>query len=213
MSTRVYLLRHAETATPHVFHGAESDVDLSERGRRQAQALAPVLAPLAPAAVVSSGMRRAIATATPLADACGRRLRIEADLHERKVGSLGGTSVRDPGVWPETVRRWIAGDLDFASPGAESFAQIRDRVLPVWEKLAHDYRDAFFVIVAHGVVCRVLILSLITGLTPADWHRLDPTPNVAVNELVKHGDTWQALRLNAKMIDEGIDAHDPTRIA
>ena len=28
--TRVYLLRHAESAVPHVFHGAESDVGLSE---------------------------------------------------------------------------------------------------------------------------------------------------------------------------------------
>ena len=40
MPTRVLLLRHAETATPHLFHGAESDVGLSERGRRQADAVA-----------------------------------------------------------------------------------------------------------------------------------------------------------------------------
>ena len=34
MSTHVYLLRHAETAAPKVFHGFESDIDLSERGLR-----------------------------------------------------------------------------------------------------------------------------------------------------------------------------------
>jgi broad specificity phosphatase PhoE len=202
VATRVYLLRHAETATPEVFHGAESDVDLSERGRRQALALAARLAPLAPSAVVSSAMRRAVATAMPLADACVRPLRIEPHLHERKVGILGGTSVRDPRIWPETVRRWIAGDLDYASPGAESFAQIRDRVLPVWHHLADDYRDESFVIVAHGIVCRVLILNVVAGFTHADWHRLDPTANVAVNELLEEGGIWQAVRLNANMIDE-----------
>ena len=38
--TRVYLLRHAETAQPDVFHGYESNVDLGPRGVRQAEALA-----------------------------------------------------------------------------------------------------------------------------------------------------------------------------
>jgi probable phosphoglycerate mutase len=202
VSTRVYLLRHAETATPHVFHGAESDVDLSERGRRQAAAIAPVLAALAPVAVVSSAMRRAIATATPIAQACHVPLRIEPALHERKVGSLAGTSVREPGIWPETVRRWIAGDLDYASPGAETFAEIRDRVVPVWRTLAREYESKPFVIIAHGVVCRVLLLSLVAGLTPADWHKFDPTPNVAVNELVWEKSGWRPVRINAKVIEE-----------
>src|SRR5437879_1069482 len=33
-TTRVWLLRHAETANPAVFHAAESDVGLSARGQR-----------------------------------------------------------------------------------------------------------------------------------------------------------------------------------
>src|SRR4051812_13317991 len=58
--TRVFLLRHAESADPTVFHGAESDVGLSERGERQAHAVAAVLAAHRPTAVVSSAMRRAV---------------------------------------------------------------------------------------------------------------------------------------------------------
>jgi broad specificity phosphatase PhoE len=65
MPTRVLLLRHAETANPVIFHGAESDVGLSERGRQQADAIAPILAAHSPTAIISSGMRRAIDTATP----------------------------------------------------------------------------------------------------------------------------------------------------
>ena len=45
MPTRVLLLRHGETTDPLVFHGAESDVGLSGRGRRQAEAAAAALAP------------------------------------------------------------------------------------------------------------------------------------------------------------------------
>ena len=63
MPTRVWLLRHAESAVPTVFHGAESDIGLSDRGRRRVDALVPDLAAHNPDAVVSSGMQRAILTA------------------------------------------------------------------------------------------------------------------------------------------------------
>src|SRR5271154_633843 len=91
MPTRVLLLRHAESADPSVFHGAESDIGLSARGRRQATAVARVLTELHPDHVVSSAMTRALETARPIAAACGVKVRVEPDLHERRVGSLSGT--------------------------------------------------------------------------------------------------------------------------
>src|SRR5262249_22965514 len=137
--TRVLLLRHAETANPLIFHGAESDVDLSDRGRRQAQAIADYLAGYHPAVVVSSALRRALATAEPIAAHCGVPLRIEPDLHERRVGVLSGTPTNLPeGPWPETVRRWVAGQTGYATPGAESFDDLRARLLPVWERVTGE---------------------------------------------------------------------------
>ena len=103
MPTRVLLLRHAETASPLIFHGAESDIGLSERGRRQADAIAPVLAARAPSAIISSGMRRALDTASPIARACGLPLRIEPSLHERRVGALSGTPTQS-GTYDITVQ-------------------------------------------------------------------------------------------------------------
>ena len=79
MPTRVYLLRHAETANPYVFHGAESDVGLSDKGRRQADAIAPYLAAKLPDVVVSSNMLRARATALPIARASGLRRLLWSD--------------------------------------------------------------------------------------------------------------------------------------
>ncbi len=40
LTTRVLLLRHAETAAPDRFHGAESDIGLGARGFLQAEAVA-----------------------------------------------------------------------------------------------------------------------------------------------------------------------------
>ena len=196
MPTRVLLLRHAESADPTVFHGAESDVGLSERGRRQAAAVAAALAALTPDVVVSSAMRRARDTAEPVARACGLPSRVEPALHERRVGALGGTPVDGQGVWPETLRRWVAGDTDHAPPGAESYDAIRGRVLPVWERLTAEYEGKTLVVVAHGIVCKVLLLSVLPGHTAADWHRVGPVDNAAVRELVHDGSAWSAVRIH-----------------
>jgi broad specificity phosphatase PhoE len=195
-ATRVYLLRHAETAAPNVFHGAESDIGLSERGHRQAAAIAPVLAALSPDVIVSSAMRRARDTATPIAAACGLPLHQESQLHERRVGALSGCSFQHGDVWPETLRRWMAGDTDFAPEGAESFDAIRRRVLPVWERLTTEWAGRSLAIVAHGVVCKVLLFSLVPGLSVADWQRIGPIQNVALHELFNNGDGWRLLRCN-----------------
>jgi broad specificity phosphatase PhoE len=196
MPTRVLLLRHAESADPTIFHGAESDVDLSERGRLQAERVAAVLAVDKPSVVVSSAMRRAVATAEPIARMAGVPHRLEPALHERCVGTLSGTptGLRD-GVWPDTLRRWIAGEIEYAPDGAESFATIRRRVLPVWHRLAEELDGRTYVIVAHGVVNRVLLLSLLSQFTVADWHRI-ATSNVGVCELVREAEVWRAVRLN-----------------
>jgi probable phosphoglycerate mutase len=197
MPTRVLLLRHAESANPLIFHGAESDVGLSERGRRQAEAIAPVLAAETPHVIISSAMRRARDTAEPIARACGVYVHIEPALHERRVGALSGTPTgRHEGAWPDTLRRWIAGDTAFAPPGAESFDDIRDRVLPAWHGLTTRHAGQTIVLVAHGVVCKVLLFSLLSGYSVADWHRIGPIHNVSISELLREGDHWRAVRVN-----------------
>jgi broad specificity phosphatase PhoE len=196
MPTRVLLLRHAETVSPLIFHGAESDVELSERGRRQAQAIAPVLAAEHPHVVVSSAMRRARETATPIAQACGVPLHIEPDLHERGVGNLCGTPTQgDDGVWPSTLERWMAGETAFAPPGAESFDDVQRRVVPVWQRVTMDHAGKTIILVAHGIVCRVLLLSLVPGYSVRDWHRIK-THNVAISELLRAGNEWRAVRID-----------------
>ncbi|HWG42762.1 MAG TPA: histidine phosphatase family protein [Gemmataceae bacterium] len=197
MPTRVLLLRHAESANPLIFHGAESDIALSERGRRQAETIAPLLAAEMPQVVVSSAMCRARDTATPIARACGVALRIEPDLHERRVGALGGTPTQQrEGVWPDTLRRWMAGETAYAPPGAESFDDIRQRVLPVWERITAEYAGQTIVIVAHGVVCKVLLCTLLPEYAVSDWNRIGPIRNAAVSELIRDGEVWRAVRVN-----------------
>ena len=208
MPTHIYLLRHAETAKPTVFHGAESDIGLSEKGYRQAEIIADVLAPKQPDVVISSGMIRAMNTALPLARRCGLTLQTEPNLHERKVADLSGLPFDGHGgVWPETMRRWMAGEPSYAHPGAESFDDLCARLLPIWHRLVHEHAGKTLVVIAHGIVCKVLLLNLLTGWSVADWERLGPIHNAAVTELLYENDGWRALRLNerpAELIAAGL---------
>lgn len=189
-------MRHAQTDRPGIFHGYESDADLSPLGYRQAAVMAPVVASWKPDAIISSGMRRARLTAEPMAAACGLSLRIEPELHERKVGVLVGTSATSEwGIWPDTLRHWLDGDTGHAPEGAESFDAIQARVLPVWERITTEFASRSVVIVAHGIVCRVILLSVAEGYSLKDWPRLGRVANVSYSELQKEEGKWKAIRI------------------
>jgi broad specificity phosphatase PhoE len=153
-------------------------------------------------------MRRALDTAGPIARACGLGLRVEPDLHERRVGAMSGTptAAGPDGPWPSTLQRWMLGETGYAPPGAESFDDMRRRLLPAWQRVTGEAAGRTLVVVAHGVVCKVLLLSLLPGLGVADWQRLGPIDNVAVHELLRGdepGAAWQALRVNDRPFAAG----------
>ena len=194
----VWLVRHAESATPMLFHGAESDEELGAHGLRQSDALAGWFAEQNPTAVVSSAMRRAVQTAAPIAAACGVPRLVEPQLHERRVGPLSRRP-REEGdrVWEETLAHWEAGDTAFAHPGMESFDAIRDRTLPAFRRVVESLPGGRVVIVCHGVVCKVLLLSLVRGYSAADWTRIGRALNASVSELVPDAGGWLARQLLA----------------
>jgi broad specificity phosphatase PhoE len=68
-------------------------------------------------------------------------------------------------------------------------------VLPVWQRLTQEHAGRTFVVVAHGIICRVLLLTLLPGYSVADWQRI-ATPNVGVSELIESEGIWQAERIS-----------------
>ncbi|MBY0232077.1 MAG: histidine phosphatase family protein [Gemmataceae bacterium] len=198
--TRLLLLRHAESADPSVFHGAESDIGLSPRGRAQAERVAAWLAGQGVEALACSAMLRARDTAAPIARLCGLVPEIEPDLHERRVGVMGGTPTgRREGPWMDTVRAWMAGDTSATFGGAESFDEMRDRVVPVLERIAARHAGKTVAVVAHGAIIKTVLLSLLPGRSAAEWLAFGPIHNTAVSELVREEAGWRAVRLNERV--------------
>jgi broad specificity phosphatase PhoE len=194
--TRLLLIRHAETSAPDVFHGAESDIGLSDWGQRQAALLADRLRDVGARALYCSAMQRAVATAVAIGEACGLRPTIAASLHERKIGPLSGLS-REQGwdIYAQSKTRWMTGEMEFSHPGGESFGDIRRRVFPVIQEICRRHAGETIIVVAHGVVIRVLLLSLLEDLQPADFDRI-AIDFASINDLRSDGKRWRAYTLN-----------------
>ncbi len=194
--TRILLARHAETSAPDRFHGAESDIGLSIWGARQAEQLGRWLERAGAKALYCSGLRRAVETTVPIGRACGLEPILIESLHERRIGPLSGVSREDGwATYAETKARWMAGELEFTHPGGESFADIRCRVVPILQELAERHRGETIIVVAHGVVIRVALISLVAGFVPSDFDQI-AIDFASVNDLGFDGASWIARTLN-----------------
>jgi broad specificity phosphatase PhoE len=202
--TRLLLMRHAETSAPDLFHGAESDVGLGERGIAQSREVGRAIrrgdwhgiAPETP--ILSSGQLRARQTAGWIRETIGPASRattpIEA-LHERRMGPMSGMAKSEGWtIYEQTKERWMAGDLEFTHEGGESFAAIRDRVVPVFAEVARAARGSTIVLVCHGIVIRVFLSSALAELSPADFDRIS-LQFVTPHDLLWDGEGWRANRI------------------
>jgi 2,3-bisphosphoglycerate-dependent phosphoglycerate mutase len=194
--TRLLLARHAETAAPDRFHGAESDIGLSDRGILQADQLGRSLQAAGAVALYSSSMRRARETAQAVGVVCSLTPVEKPSLHERRIGPLSGKSLEDGwSVYEACKRRWISGDLEYSHEGGESFADIRRRVVPIFDELAATHASETIIVVAHGVVIRVMITTMVRAFQPVDFDRV-AIDFASVNDLWHDGTAWIARGLN-----------------
>ncbi|MEX2375541.1 MAG: histidine phosphatase family protein [Dehalococcoidia bacterium] len=166
------LVRHGESAgnVGGVIQGW-SDAALTETGTSQAEAVASRLTGRLIAAVYTSPLQRARATARPIADRAGIDLTELAGLRERNYGEAQGLT------WSEAAARWPVGeaahDRDWASgvPGVESIDQLRNRAVDVVEELLDRHSDDIAVCVSHGGTL-VQIIAHFFGLPAGTWPRI-----------------------------------------
>jgi broad specificity phosphatase PhoE len=143
-------------------------------------------------------MRRARETAGLIAGACGLEMVVVEGLHERRMGDLSGMAKADGWeLYVGEMDRWMAGELDFARDGAETFAEVRDRAVPALEGLAERFEGRTIVVVAHGVLIRIALASLLDDRGPEDFDRIG-IDNGAVNDLRCEGGLWRAAALNVR---------------
>jgi probable phosphoglycerate mutase len=148
----IVLVRHGETALNAARVLQPADTPLSARGQAQAAAVARRLAARGDvAAVLSSDLPRAWATAQAIADAAAAPLQSTALLQERNFGALRGRPYDGLGFDPLQMAE--------APPGGESAAEFERRVQAAFVDMCRHAGalDADLVVVTHGLLIRRLL--------------------------------------------------------
>jgi glucosyl-3-phosphoglycerate phosphatase len=169
MTDRLILVRHGES-TWNAEHRLQGQLDppLSELGREQARALAPVLGELPGEQVICSDLARARETAELLGL---RPARFEPGWREIDVGEWAGRTAAEIDAQADAVTNWRGGPR--TAPDGESWAAFTRRVAGEVDALVAA--GGPWLVVCHGGCIRVAVAHV----TGADPLRLGSPPNAS----------------------------------
>ena len=186
--TTVYLARHGESDwnAANRFQG-HSDRPLTELGRKQAHALADLVAGERVEAIYSSSLERALETARIVGARTGLDVTTRDDLREVDTGSWSGLSRAEVKQrFPEGFERWVSGDAGWDD--GESYEQMAARVLAALREIAAAHPAGRVLVVSHGGPIRA-IQAAANGMDIHEYRRIRPVePNAHLSKVaVKDG--------------------------
>jgi probable phosphoglycerate mutase len=202
--TVLFLVRHGEADSN--FHGrigGHSPVELTARGRRQAALAAGAIAALAPTAVISSDLVRAVQTAEPIAAATGHDLVLEPRLRERSLGVFDGLAFTEAEArYPEAWKRLMARDPEAVPDGGETTDAVFGRVSAAVDDLVAHHAGGRVVIVTHGLAL-FHAFAHVCGLGSPSRHQrvFVLVDNASITHLEHRrgddqADQWRIVRIN-----------------
>ena len=143
MLTRVYLMRHGEVANDgQKRYNGHIDVDITEAGVEQMRRLAGMLADKPIKAVYSSDLIRSVKGADIIAKQLDLSFTPLRQLRERSVGVWEGLTADEiKERFPEEFQLWRADLLNYRPTGGECVTDVRDRIIPEYERLVAAHPD------------------------------------------------------------------------
>jgi len=212
VSRRLVLWRHGQTAWNAEGRAqGQRDVPLDGTGIGQARAAASRLASLGPAAIVSSDLRRAAATAAELATLTGLEVRYDRRLREVDFGDREGlTMAESMARFPDVTRRWLRSE-DVRFPGGETYRETADRFAAALVDLAAAMgSDDTVVVVAHGGAMRVGTGAFL-GFPPSLWRAFGGFANCNWAVLIEARLGWRIDEWNAGSLPQPVMSDDEPR--
>ncbi len=164
---KVFICRHGETEWNLLgkFQGVADSV-LTEKGIEQAEQTAKTLAGAKPAAIYTSDLKRAVATAEIIARPHNLKPIPVHELHEINAGKLEGhTKEESDKLFSKEKAAWALDKFNNPFPGGESHAQLVERLKPFAEKIKREHADDEIILVMHRSSGRAMatILAGIPG--------------------------------------------------
>ncbi len=195
MPTRVYLMRHGKVANGgQKRYNGHIDVDITTTGVEQMHRLAGLLSDKPLTAIYSSDLIRSVKGA----DIIAKRHNLSATplrlLRERSVGAWEGLTAEEiKERFPEEFLLWRADLLNYRPSGGECVTDVRDRIIPEYERIVSAHPGQELALLLHGGVNRV-ILAHVLGLDLNNLFRLDQSFG-ALNIIEHYEDGMAVLKL------------------
>lgn len=162
---RLHLLRHGQT---HANVSGDLDtafpgLDLTDLGRRQAEAAARALADAGITGIAVSTLARTAQTAAPLAAAAGLTPTEHAGLREVSAGDFEMRHDDEAiGGFLRTIAAWLDGELEVRMPGGETGTEFLRRY-DAAVAAACGEGDETLLVVSHGAAIRAWVTHRAAG--------------------------------------------------
>ena len=152
-------------------------------------------------------LKRAIDTATPIADAHGLEVKVEKRFREIDQGEWEGLTVDEiMAKWPDL---WGPARHYKARPGGESPGQVRERSLAALRDVVEAHPDDSIVIVSHGGTIRWISAEAL-GYDEYRSRRIRGLGNGAIVSVAAHLDNGSLLLTDLHRLDGNTtDLDDP----
>ena len=170
---RLILVRHGETVWNRdgMVQG-QSDPELSDRGKEQAERLALALKDEKVEAIYTSPLRRALDTAEAIARYHSTIAQVEGDLIELDCGEMDGLTYPEMRErFGDFLKEWARDAAPLKLPGGECLQELQDRAWPVIERIRDSHNDAVAVVVSHNFAIASIICKAI-GMRLSDFRRI-----------------------------------------
>ena len=197
--TDLVLVRHGETTwhAQNRYAGA-TEVELSPNGAAQAKELARWASSAGITAVWSSPQGRALATATPSAEALGLQVRVDARLRELDFGAGEGRTSQEMGeLFPEALAAFAVDPVANHLPGGEDPIAAAARFVACLHDLVDVHAGSRVLVVTHATIIRLGLCHLL-GEPLREYRRLFPViRNCGLIEVRLTPEEFRLLTCNA----------------
>lgn len=202
----VWFIRHAESEVNVASEPGVPDegvtYPLTVKGVAQANRLADTFEDVPVTAIYSSIRLRTLQTADAIAFRKGLALNLAPEIVEIGVGAEASSTGGELEEVRAIVDRWRQGEHEVRF-GKESLIDIRQRVMPFWERLVatHRFDEGVVVVVTHGGIMG-LVLPVLCDNMSIDFTNNHPMPNTGVLKAELRGDTLRCTDWNGLSPDE-----------
>lgn len=208
-STDLLIIRHGETDWNALQRlQGWSDISLNKTGIDQARHLSNYLQKeylkkiysehgLMPSHIYTSDLKRAIQTATPLADDLSIEIQIDINLRERNYGKLEGQNWRDALGNHDKNKHTIPKDFS-EELEVENLTIFANRIEQGLNGIVQRYPGKLVVLISHG------------GALDMMWRQFKGLPLNAQREILQHNTSINHVRFNDgswQLLDWGHKAH------